>query len=146
MLSTPYNLRRACAYADVLIGAVLVPGERAPMIVTRDMVKVMKPRSVIIDMSIDQGGCVETSRPTNHGSPTYEDEGVIHYCVPNISGVLGRTASHALFIGAYPYLETIAQAGVKEAIKQQPALEHGVSTLNGKILHLKRLLGRGDED
>jgi alanine dehydrogenase len=146
MLSTPYNLRRACTYADVLIGAVLVPGERAPMIVGRDMVRTMKPRSVIIDMSIDQGGCIETSRPTHHGSPTYEEEGVIHYCVPNMSGVLGRTASHALFIGAYPYLETIAQVGVKDAIKQQPALERGVSTINGKTLHLKRLLSMGDGD
>jgi alanine dehydrogenase len=146
MLSTPYNLRRACGYADVLIGAVLVPGERAPTIVTREMVRSMKPRSVIIDMSIDQGGCVETSRPTNHGSPTYEEEGVIHYCVPNLSGVLGRTASHALFIGAYPYLESIAQEGVQKAIQQQHALERGISILDGKIHHLKRLMNVGDED
>jgi alanine dehydrogenase len=146
MLSNDYNIGRACAYADVLIGAVLVPGERAPVIVSRQMVRTMKPRAVVIDMSIDQGGCVETSRPTNHGSPTYEEEGVIHYCVPNMSGVLGRTASHALFIGAYPYLETIAQVGVQKAIQQQPALERGISLLDGKIHHLKRLISIGGDD
>jgi alanine dehydrogenase len=146
MLSTPYNLRRACGYADVLIGAVLVPGERAPVIVTREMVRSMKSRSVIVDMSIDQGGCVETSRPTNHGSPTYEEEGVIHYCVPNMSGVLGRTASYALFLGAYPYLETIARVGVDKAIKEHTAFERGISTMDGKIVHLKRWKSKGDED
>ncbi|MGD8821771.1 MAG: alanine dehydrogenase [Anaerolineales bacterium] len=146
MLSNDYNIGRACAYADVLIGAVLVPGERAPVIVSRQMVRTMKPRAVVIDMSIDQGGCVETSRPTNHGSPTYEEEGVIHYCVPNMSGVLGRTASHALFIGAYPYLETIAQVGVQKAIQQQPALERGISLLDGRIHHLKRLISIGGDD
>src|SRR3990170_705855 len=138
MLSTEYNLSRASSYADVLVGAVLVPDGRAPIVVTREMVAGMKPRSVIIDMSIDQGGCVETSRPTNHGSPTYIEEGVIHYCVPNMSSVLGRTASNALFYGAYPYLEAIAELGVEGAIAQLAALERGVSTLKGQIMHLQR--------
>lgn len=141
LLSTPYNIRRACSFADVLVGAVLMPGERAPVVVTRDMVADMKPRSVIIDVSIDQGGCVETSRPTNHGSPTFVEEGIIHYCVPNMSGVLGRTASHALFYGAYPYLEAIAGTGVEQAIEAKPALERGVNTLKGEIVHFKRLGG-----
>jgi alanine dehydrogenase len=143
MLSTPFNINRACSFADVLLGAVLVPGERAPIIVTKDMVAHMRPRSVIIDMSIDQGGCVETSRPTNHGSPTYVEMGVTHYCVPNISGVLGRTATHALYNGAYPYLTAFAQEGVNEAIFTSPALERGVNTHKGKILHLQRLGGVG---
>jgi alanine dehydrogenase len=145
MLSTPYNINRACSFADVLLGAVLVPGQRAPIIVTKDMVANMRPRSVIIDMSIDQGGCVETSRPTNHGSPTYVELGVIHYCVPNISGVLGRTASHALYNGAYPYLSSLAQYGVDESIQSLPPLERGVNTHKGKILHLQRLGGVGGE-
>lgn len=139
MLSTPYNIERACSYADVLIGAVHVVGERSPVIVTRDMVKKMKPRSVIIDMSIDQGGCIETSRPTNHGSPTYVELGVTHFCVPNLSGVLGRTATHAFFNSAYPYLTAFANLGVDEAIETYPSLKRGVNTHKGNVVHLKRL-------
>lgn len=143
MLSTPYNIKRSCSFADVLLGAVLVPGERTPIIVTKDMVANMKPRSVIIDLSIDQGGCVETSRPTHHGSPTYVELGVTHYCVPNISGVLGRTATHALFNGAHPYLSALSKLGIDEAIQAIPALERGLNTHKGKILHLQRLGGTG---
>jgi alanine dehydrogenase len=139
LLSTPYNVERSCQYADVLVGAVLVPGSRSPIVVSREIVSLMKPRSLIIDMSIDQGGCIETSRPTNHGSPTYEEEGVIHYCVPNMSGVLGRTATYALFLGAYPYLEAIAKDGVEGAIRERPGLECGLATSNGKYIHLNRL-------
>lgn len=142
MLSTPHNLARACAYADVLIGAVLVPGERSPTVITREMVSHMKPRSLIIDMSIDQGGCVETSRPTTHDSPTFVDEGVVHYCVPNMSGVLGRTATHALFNGAYPFLEAIASKGLEAALASSPALERGLSIYQGEVRRLKRL-GQG---
>ncbi|NIS82860.1 MAG: alanine dehydrogenase [Anaerolineales bacterium] len=138
MLSTPYNVRRATSFADVVIGAVLAPGERAPIVVTRDMVTSMKPRAVIIDVSIDQGGCVETSRPTNHGSPTFVEEGVTHYCVPNMSGVLGRTASNALFYGAYPYLEAIARDGLEETIENNPALGLGINTRDGNAVHLRR--------
>ena len=141
MLSTPHNLGRACAYADVLIGAVLIPGERSPIVVSREMVGHMKPRSLIIDMSIDQGGCVETSRPTTHDSPTFVDEGLIHYCVPNMSGVLGRTATHALFNGAYPYLEAIARKGVEEALQSSPSLERGLNIFRGEIRRLSRLGG-----
>ena len=141
MLATPYNIARACGYSDVLVGAVLDPGARAPVVISRELVRAMKPRSLILDMSIDQGGCVETSRPTSHGSPTFVEEGVTHYCVPNMSGVLGRTASHALFIGAYPYLEAIAAFGVTSAIDQNSALESGLNTLKGELRHLSRLGG-----
>jgi alanine dehydrogenase len=141
MLSTPYNVERACGYADVLVGAVLVPGARAPIVVRREAVRAMKPRSLILDLSIDQGGCVETSRPTNHGSPTFVEEGVTHYCVPNMSGVLGRTASYALFIGAYPYLEALAAAGIEASIQKNDAIEKGINTLDGEPLHLNRLVG-----
>jgi len=143
MLSTPYNLTRVCALADVVVGAVLVPGERAPIILTREMVAKMRPRSVIIDMSIDEGGCVETSRPTTYASPTYSEEGVIHFCVPNMSGVLGRTGTTALFNGAYPYLEAIARMGVEPAIASIPALHRGVNALHGQVVNLKRLGGLG---
>lgn len=141
MLATPYNVKRACSYADVLIGAVLVPGARAPIVVDRETVRSMKPRALILDLSIDQGGCVETSRPTNHGSPTFVEEGVIHYCVPNMSGVLGRTASYALFIGAYPYLEAISASGIDESIEENEALEKGINTFRGKPMHISRLGG-----
>lgn len=92
MLATKRNIERAAAFADVLIGAVLISGQRAPIVVTRDMVRSMKPRSVIIDVSIDQGGCIETSRPTMHDNPTFIEENMVHYCVPNISSLVARTA------------------------------------------------------
>ena len=97
-------------------------------------------------MSIDQGGCVETSRPTNHGSPVYEEERIIHYCVPNMSGVLGRTASHALFLGAYPYFEAIALKGIDGALADMPALYRGLNTRDGEVVHLSRLGGVGDQN
>jgi alanine dehydrogenase len=103
------------------------------------MVRGMRPRSVIIDMSIDQGGCVETARPTNYGSPTYVEEGVVHFCVPNMSGVLGRTASHALYAGAYFYLEAIARLGLEEAISSIPALARGLTTYEGRTRGVPRL-------
>ena len=143
MLSTPYNVARAVQKADVLIGAVLQPGERAPIVVTRKMVASMRPGSIIMDMSIDQGGCVETSRPTTTGTPTYVEEGVTHYCVPNVGGVLGRTGSLALYNGTFPYLERIARMGMDEAIQSLPGLERGLNTYRGEIVHLKRLGGIG---
>lgn len=143
LLSTPYNISRVCAYADVVIGAVLVPGTRAPIVVTRENVASMKPRSIIIDMSIDEGGCVETSRPTTYASPTFVEEGITHFCVPNMSGVLGRTATLALYNGAYPYLDAIAREGLDGALRGLPALERGINTLNGKVVHLKRFGGIG---
>ncbi len=143
LLSTPPNLARASAYADVLVGAVLVPGARAPIVISREMVRCMKPRSVILDLSIDQGGCIETSRPTNHGSPTYIVEEVLHYCVPNISGVLGRTASYALYVAAYPFFEIIAAEGFSEALQASAPLERGLATHQGKAVHLDRATGTG---
>jgi alanine dehydrogenase len=146
MLATPYNIGRVCTYADVLIGAVWVPGERSPIVVPREMVCRMKPRAIIIDMSIDSGGCVETSRPTTHGSPTYIEEGVTHCCVPNMPGVLGRTGTYTHFNAAYPYLQAIARMGVEEALKALPALERGLNTYHGKVKHLKRLVAVGSPE
>lgn len=146
MLATPYNIRRACSYADVLIGAVYVPGERAPIVVPREVVARMKRRAVIIDMAIDTGGCIETSRPTSHGSPTYIEEGVIHCCVPNMPGVLGRTGSYTLYNAAFPYLTTISRLGIDRAIETLPALERGVNVYHGKVRHLKRLVAVGGDE
>ena len=115
----------------MVVGAILVPGERPPIVVTREMVRSMKPRSVIMDISIDEGGCVETSRPTTHEHPTYIEEGVIHYCVPNIPSVVARTSTYAFVNAAFPYVLEIANKGVEAAIPDNPALERGV-TLTGR--------------
>ncbi|MEK6751571.1 MAG: alanine dehydrogenase [Chloroflexota bacterium] len=139
MISTKRNIERATAFADVVIGAVLVSGQRAPIVVTREMVKGMKPRSVILDVSIDQGGCVETSRPTTHEHPTFIEEGIVHFCVPNIPGVVARTASHVFLNAAIPYILDVANKGVEHAMQESPSIEAAVNTFNGKLLHLVRL-------
>ena len=113
VLSTKRNIERSVAYADVVVGAVLNPGQRAPILITREMVRSMKPRSVIMDVSIDEGGCVETSRPSTHEHPVYIEEGVLHYCVPNIPGTVARTATHAFVNCAMSYIMEIAGAGCK---------------------------------
>jgi alanine dehydrogenase len=135
MVSHTFNIAKVVRFADILVGAVLVPGERTPILVTREMVRTMRPRSVILDVSIDQGGCVETSRPTTHASPTYVEEGILHYCVPNLSGVLARTATHAFNNAAWPHILRIVQMGLDEALRSDLALARGVATRDGKILH-----------
>ncbi|MFZ0931613.1 MAG: alanine dehydrogenase [Syntrophobacteraceae bacterium] len=135
MLSHPFNIRKVVTFADVLVGAVLVPGARAPVLVTRKMVASMKPRSLIMDLSIDQGGCVETSRPTTHGTPTYVEENVIHYCVPNMAGVVGRTATHALGNATWPFVQQIVLKGLEGALEANPALARGVATRDGYIVN-----------
>ncbi|NLG71924.1 MAG: alanine dehydrogenase [Chloroflexi bacterium] len=140
MISNPINISRVCAYADVLVGAILVHGERPPIVVTRDMVRSMKPRSVIMDISIDEGGCVETSRPTNHEHPTYIEEGVIHYCVPNIPSVVARSATYAFQNTAFPFIFEIANKGTEKAIQENPAIQRAVQTYRGDLrLHLSTL-------
>jgi alanine dehydrogenase len=136
MLSTERNISRCCEFANVLVGAVLIPGSRAPILVTRDMVKKMKARSAIIDLSIDEGGCVETSRPTMHDRPFYIEEDVIHYCVPNIPGIVARTATHAYVNVATRYIEQVANQGVETAIAENPAIEAAVNMHQGELRHL----------
>jgi alanine dehydrogenase len=145
MLATKRNIERATAYADVLIGAVLISGQRAPIVVTREMVRGMKPRSVIIDVSIDQGGCIETSRPTMHDNPAFIEENMVHYCVPNISSVVARTASHVLVNVALPYISEIANNGMDAAMKADAAIKTAVNTHGGKLVSLARL-GGGEAD
>ncbi|HJW90011.1 MAG TPA: alanine dehydrogenase [Anaerolineales bacterium] len=139
MVSTSLNLERVCRFADVLVGAVLMPGQRSPIVVTRPMVRAMKPRAIIMDISIDQGGCVETSRPTTHEHPTFIEEGVIHYCVPNIPGVVARTATYALVNAALPFVQKIATRGVEAALAEDPALVHAINTRGGEVYNLSRL-------
>jgi len=146
MISTKRNIERVTAYSDVVVGAVLVPGERAPILITRDMVRAMKPRSVIIDVSIDEGGCVETSRPTTHDHPVYVEEGILHYCVPNMPGVVARTATHAFVNAAMPYILAIANYGIEQAMKDHPAIESAVNTHAGEQHHMTRLAYNEIED
>ena len=134
MLLTQSNLRNVCRAADVLVGCVLIPGARTPRLVTREMVRSMKPRSVIMDISIDQGGCVETSRPTTLQDPTFVEEGVIHYCVPNMSSGIARTASYAITYAALPYLSLLARVGLAEAARRDPALGRGIMLSHGKVV------------
>lgn len=138
MISTPRNLERVCSYADVVIGAILIPGERSPLVLTRENIKAMKPRSLFIDLSIDQGGCAETSRPTTHDQPTYTEEGVIHFCVPNVPSGVARTATHAFVNAAMPFIRDLARLGVEKAMEQDPALEVAVNTHQGELRHVHR--------
>jgi alanine dehydrogenase len=135
-LVTPNRARTAdyVAEADVVIGAVLVPGAKAPKLVTRDMIAAMRPGSVVVDIAIDQGGCFETSRPTTHSVPTYVEEGVTHYCVANIPGAVARTSTLALTSATLPYLVKVAEHGVAAAATVDPALRHGLSTLGGNLV------------
>ena len=118
---------------DVLIGAVLVPGAKAPKLITRDMLQAMRPGSVFVDIAIDQGGCAETSRPTTHHDPVYEEEGVRHYCVANMPGAYARTATQALANVTYPYVELIANRGLAGACAAKPELRGGINVMDGKI-------------
>src|ERR671927_390685 len=131
------NRARTASYvkgADVVIGAVLVAGARAPKIVTRDMVASMRDGSVIVDVAVDQGGCIETSRPTTHSDPTYVEEGVVHYCVANIPGAVARTSTLALTSVTLPYLVEIADKGLERAAIADPVLAKGLSTLGGNLV------------
>ncbi|MEJ7631802.1 MAG: alanine dehydrogenase [Rubrobacteraceae bacterium] len=132
------NRARTAAYvaeSDVVIGAVLVAGAKAPKLVTREMVASMRDGSVIADIAIDQGGCIETSRPTTHSDPTFLEEGVVHYCVANIPGAVARTSTLALTSATLPYLTKIADGGgVEQAASSDPALAKGLSTLRGDLL------------
>lgn len=136
LLSHPFNIEKVCTYADVLVGAVLVPGERTPVVVTKAMISSMKPGSVFIDLSIDQGGCAETSRPTTHDEPAYVVGGVIHACIPNLAGTVGRAATHGFLNAAWPYIESVADRGVDEALRADAALARGLVTHQGKLVNL----------
>ena len=133
LVSNPQNIENALEEAEVLIGAVLVPGAKAPKVVTREMVKRMQPGGIIVDVAIDQGGCIETSRPTSHKDPTFVEEGIIHYCVTNMPGAVPRTSTVALTNATLPYILEIVDLGFLEATKKNKALAKGVNTYQGKV-------------
>lgn len=133
--ANPYSVARAVRYADLLVGAVLVKGAKAPQLVTRKMVSDMKPGSVIIDVAVDQGGCVETTQPTSHSEPTYFVDGVLHYCVPNMPGAVPRTSTIGLSNATLPYIIKLADKGFKEAVAADKAFALGVNTDQGHITY-----------
>jgi len=133
LYSNESHLAGVLPQVDLLIGAVLVPGARAPRLITREMLRCMKPGSVFVDIAIDQGGCAETSRPTTHAQPTYVEEGIIHYCVANMPGAYARTATQALTNVTSRYVEMIADLGLAGACEKVPALRGGLNVMDGNV-------------
>lgn len=133
LYSSESSLLELLPNVDLLVGAVLVPGAKAPKLITREMLRLMKPGSVLVDIAIDQGGCCETSRPTTHQDPVFVEEGVIHYCVTNMPGAYARTATQALTNVTYRFIETIAEYGLEETTHRQPGLLQGINVMNGRV-------------
>jgi alanine dehydrogenase len=133
LYSSEAHLMQLLPSVDLLIGAVLVPGARAPKLIRREMLRQMRPGSVLVDIAIDQGGCAETSSPTTHDEPVFTEEGVVHYCVANMPGAYARTATQALTNVTYQYIEMIADHGLEEACQRQPALRHGINVMDGSV-------------
>jgi alanine dehydrogenase len=135
LMSSALQIEASVAEADLVIGAVLIPGALAPKLVTRDQIRGMKEGAVVVDVAIDQGGCFETSRPTTHTDPVYVVDDVIHYCVTNMPGGVPVTATHALTNATLPYVEAIAGRGLRDAVAADPALAAGVNVLGGKVTY-----------
>jgi alanine dehydrogenase len=135
LVSNRRVIREEVREADLLVGAVYVEGAKAPRLVTREMVRQMKPGSVIVDVAIDQGGCIETSKPTTHSRPTYVWRGIVHYCVTNIPGAVGMTSTYALTNSTLPFVLEITQYGYKEAVRRNPAISHGLNIDQGILIH-----------
>src|SRR3989339_372657 len=135
MMSNEYYIRAALPKADLVIGAVLIPGAKAPKLITREMLKIMKEGSVIVDVSVDQGGCIETCRPTTHENPTYVIDGVLHYCVANMPGAVPHTSTLALTNATLPYAVEIANKGFEKAIKTNKEIKFGLNIIDGKIVY-----------
>ncbi len=131
--SNRHNILECLKLSDLVIGAVLIPGARAPMLVRREDLKCMPPRAVVVDVAIDQGGCFETSRPTTHAKPTYIVDDIVHYCVTNMPGAVGRTSTYALTNVTLPYVLELANLGLERAVREHPGLRAGVNIRNGKI-------------
>jgi alanine dehydrogenase len=133
LFSDRHNILESVGRADLLVGAVLIPGARAPFLVRKEDLKRMVPRAVIVDVAIDQGGCVETSRPTTHSKSTYIVDDVVHYCVTNMPGAVGRTSTYALTNVTTPYVLQIARKGVERATRENLSLAHGVNIRAGEV-------------
>lgn len=135
VFATQQSIHAALGSADIVIGATLIPGSNAPKVITKNMVRSMKPGSVIVDVAIDQGGCSETSQPTTHTNPTYLTDGVVHYCVTNIPGAYPNTATIALNNATYPYIEKLAKFGYKKALKEDPGFMNGLNVCAGHVTY-----------
>ncbi len=135
LMSKPTTVRRLLSIADVVIGAVLIPGAKAPNLITREMLNVMKKGSVVVDVAIDQGGCFETSRPTTHARPIYNIDGIVHYCVANMPGALPETSTVALTNATLPYAVEIANKGWKRAMSEKEEIKMGANVIQGKITY-----------
>jgi len=133
LFSSQYAIEDELRQADLLIGGVLVPGARTPRLVTREMLALMKPGAVIVDVSVDQGGCIETTKPTTHSDPTYVIDGIVHYCVANMPGAVGRTSTFALANATVPYLLALADAGAEGLARDDSGLLSGVNIARGKV-------------
>ncbi|MBI4444407.1 MAG: alanine dehydrogenase [Acidobacteria bacterium] len=133
MISSPYNVAQLIPQADLVIGAVLIPGASAPKLVNRTMLSTMRSGSVIVDVAVDQGGCCETTRATTHSDPVYHVDGILHYCVTNMPGAVPRTSTFALTNATFPYLKRIANSGLKQALLNVPGLKEGVNTYLGEV-------------
>jgi alanine dehydrogenase len=135
LFSNAANIEAAVTEADLVIGAVLVPGAAAPKLVTEAMIYAMRPGSVVVDIAIDQGGCFATSRPTTHAEPTYEVHGVVHYCVTNMPGAVARTSAFALNNATLPYVKALADKGWEKAVQDDAGLAEGLNVVAGKVVH-----------
>ena len=135
LMSSEYNIREELRHADLVIGSVLIPGAKAPKLVTRDMLRDMEPGTVMVDVAIDQGGCFETSHPTTHEDPVYYVDGILHYCVANIPGAVPRTSTLALTNATLPYALELADKGWRRAAKENPELARGLNIVEGKVVY-----------
>lgn len=135
LMSSPATIRDLVTRADVIVGAVLIPGAKAPKLITRDMLRTMKKGAVLVDVAIDQGGCFETSKPTTHSDPIYAVDGIVHYCVANMPGGVAKTSTLALTNATLPYAVQIANKGWKRAMKENPEIRRGANVVKGKITY-----------
>lgn len=135
LYSSAHNIRRELPDTDIVIGSVLIPGDKAPHLITRDMLKLMEPGSVLVDVAIDQGGCFETSHPTTHSDPVYEVDGIVHYAVANIPGAVPNTSTYALTNATLKYVLALADKGWRKACKDDPALKAGLNIVEGEIVY-----------
>ncbi|PSL06352.1 alanine dehydrogenase [Cecembia rubra] len=135
MMSNEYNIREMIKHADLIVGAVLIPGAKAPHLITKDMLKDMKPGTVLVDVAVDQGGCIETCKPTTHENPTYIIDDVVHYCVANMPGAVPYTSTLALTNATLPYAIQLANKGWKKAAQENPELVPGLNVINGDIVY-----------
>ena len=135
LYSSSHNIRQQLPTVDIVIGSVLVPGDKTPHLITRDMLKIMEPGTVLVDVAIDQGGCFETSRPTTHSEPVYIEEGIVHYCVANIPGAVPNTSTLALTNATLSYALSLADKGWRKACKDDSSLAKGLNIVEGKVVY-----------